>query len=238
MWVAAGDASGNVILRLADGKVVPLYGHSNEINAIASSRDGRFLATASQDGTARIWDASSGKQITVLQGDGAPLTAVQFGPGDGLVLTVDTRGFVRVWDTGIGEPLTVLQAPARGQADALGFTASGQEVYGVDVTMLSGASAQVTSVTALSWDARSGLLLHGTPLPGIAPVPVPCSAALASAHIDVSLGTLASGACKLPPPSPFTLAVPLPTAPALLLAERLVRGRDEPGRQVRRVSPR
>jgi WD40 repeat protein len=210
MWVAAGDASGNVILRLAEGKVVPLYGHSDGITAIASSRDGRFLATASQDGTARIWDASSGKQVTVLQGDGAPLAAVQFGPGDGLVLTVDNRGFVRVWDTGIGEPLTVLQAPARGQADALGFTAAGQEVYGVDVTTSSGASAQVTSVTALTWDARSGRLLHGTPLPGIAPVPVPCSAALASAHIDTGFGMLAGGVCKLPPPSPFTLAVPLP----------------------------
>jgi WD40 repeat protein len=128
MWVAAGDANGNVILRLADGTVVPLYGHSDGITAIASSQDGRFLATASQDGTARVWDASSGKQITALQGDGAPLTAVQFGPGDGLVLTVDARGFVRVWDTGVGEPLTVLQAPPRGQAVALGFTASGQEV--------------------------------------------------------------------------------------------------------------
>jgi WD40 repeat protein len=210
MWVTAGDASGNVILRLADGKVVPLYGHSDGINAIASSRDGRFLATASQDGTARIWDASSGKQVTVLQGDGAPLTAVQFGPGDGLVLTVDARGFVRVWDTGVGEPLTVLQAPARGQAVALGFATSRQEVYGVDLTTSSGASAQVTSVTALSWDARSGRLLRSTPLPGIAPVPVPCSAALASIHIAMGFATLAGGACKLPPPPPFTLAIPVP----------------------------
>lgn len=213
MWVAAGDANGNVILRLADGKVIPLYGHSDNITAIASSEDGRFLATASQDGTARVWDAGSGKQITVLQGDGAPLTAAQFGPGDGLVLTVDARGFVRVWDTGVGEPLTVLQAPARGQALAIGFTASGQEVYGVDLPMSSGASAQATSVAALSWNARNGRLLSETPLPGIAQVPVPCSAALASAHINVSFGPLAGGACNLPPPSPFALAVPLLRAP-------------------------
>jgi WD40 repeat protein len=209
MWVAAGDANGNLVLRLADGNVVPLYGHSNTITAIASSQDGRFLATASADGTARIWDASSGKQITVLQGDGAQLTAVQFGPGDGLVLTVDARGFARIWDTGVGQPLTVLQTPALGQALALGFAASGQEVYGVDVTTTSGAAAQVTSVTALSWDARNGRLLRSTPLPGIGQAPVPCSVALSRAHLSVSVGTLPGDDCGLPPPSPFTLAVPL-----------------------------
>src|SRR5262249_42972240 len=46
-WAAAGDANGNVLLRLAGGTVVPLYGHSDLISAIASSLDGRYLATVS-----------------------------------------------------------------------------------------------------------------------------------------------------------------------------------------------
>ena len=65
-WVAAGDASGNVLLRLAGGTVVPLNGHNDYISAIASSPGGRYLATASYDGTARIWDANNGRTISVL----------------------------------------------------------------------------------------------------------------------------------------------------------------------------
>ena len=83
-WVAAGDSRGDAILRLADGTSVPLYGHSAGITSIASSPDGRYLATASADGTARIWDAATGKQVATLGGNGSPaLTSVQFAPGSG-----------------------------------------------------------------------------------------------------------------------------------------------------------
>jgi WD40 repeat protein len=210
-WVAAGDAGGNVILRLATGTVVPLYGHSDVISAIASSPDGRYLATASIDGTARVWDASSGHAVTVLAGDGAALNDVQFGPGDGLALTVDQRGFVRVWDTGLGEPVTELSPAGHGQSIVTGFTASGTQVSGMNLTTSTGTAATVTSASVVTWDARSGRLIRRVGLPGIVPSTAPCSAKIQPATSTAGLNMMTpNGGCNLPPPSSLLLAVTVP----------------------------
>lgn len=210
-WVAAGDEAGNVILRLAGGTVVRLFGHSSAISAIVSSPDGRYLATASIDGTARIWDASTGQEVTDLDGDGAPLIGVQFGPADGLVLTVDERGFVRIWDTGLGQPVTTLQQPAQGQAVALGFARNGQQVVGAGLMTSTGPASQVTSASALTWNAQTGRLVRQVSLPGIADAGDPCSPTLKDD--EGSMGTLPmlnGSDCGIPPPPNLILAVTLP----------------------------
>ena len=83
-WVAAGDSQGHVMLRLADGTVLPLSGHSDNITSMTSSPDGRYLAIASADGTAQVWDAATGKLVSTLGGNGSPaLTSVGFSPDGG-----------------------------------------------------------------------------------------------------------------------------------------------------------
>ena len=168
------------MLRLADGTVLPLSGHSDRITSMTSSPDGRYLAIASADGTAQVWDAATGKLVSTLGGNGSPaLTSVGFSPNGRLVLTADNKGFVRVWDAGIGEPAAELAAPAHGTVVvSLGFTSSGSQVSGIDVDTSTGTNAAITSVAALTWSARTGQLERSLPLPGIAPTAVPCSAAL------------------------------------------------------------
>jgi WD40 repeat protein len=210
-WVAAGDERGNVILRTARGTVLPLIGHSSGITAIVSSADGRYLATAandsSSDGTTRIWDASSGQLVSVLEGG----DAVQFRPGDdGLALTVDTAGIVRVWDTGIGAPTVVLQAPAAGRAFPLQFSASGQSVDGVAVTTSTGPDPSVLSAAFVSWNARSGQVVRSVALPGIVLAPFPCSHGLKV----LDPGAVPIGQCDIPPPSRLALPVPVPVLSA------------------------
>src|SRR5215475_12959407 len=45
-----------------------LGGHDGAVNSAAFSPDGSQIVTASDDKTARIWDAASAKEITVLLG--------------------------------------------------------------------------------------------------------------------------------------------------------------------------
>jgi WD40 repeat protein len=196
-WIAAGDSRGDVILRLADRTVVPLSGHSARISSIASSPDGRYLATASDDGTAQVWNAATGQLVSTLGGTASPgLLSVQFAPDSRRVLTLDNQGFVRVWDAGIGEPAAELEPSAHGAPVALGFTNSGQQVSGIGVDMSTGTNAAITSVAALSWNARTGQLARSVPLPGITPVAIPCSAAMVNEGTPI----YTSSECRVPPP--------------------------------------
>jgi len=66
--------------------------------ALSFGKGGKVLASAGADGTVRIWDVESGKELQVLRGGGRPFHAVRFSP-DGTTLAVGGRdGNVRVWE--------------------------------------------------------------------------------------------------------------------------------------------
>jgi WD40 repeat protein len=45
-----------------------LSGHTDVVRSAAFSPDGRRIVTASDDQTARLWDAGTGKEIALLSG--------------------------------------------------------------------------------------------------------------------------------------------------------------------------
>ncbi|WP_137181275.1 c-type cytochrome [Roseomonas sp. AR75] len=81
-----------------------LEGHTEPVAALALSPDGRFLASAAWDGTARVWDLATGA-ARVLEGHQGNVNAVAFRP-DGIVATAGFDGTVRTWPE--GEPGLVL----------------------------------------------------------------------------------------------------------------------------------
>src|SRR5215213_7658942 len=62
-------------------------GHRRAIMDLSLSPDGRRLATASRDNTARIFDTASGKPLHVLRGHSAPLATATFSPAGDRVAT-------------------------------------------------------------------------------------------------------------------------------------------------------
>ncbi len=74
--------------------------HRGELQALAFSPDGRFLASTSNDGTAKIWDVADQRLRAVLIGHFRPLYAVVFAP-DGQTLATtgtDRDTSVILWD--------------------------------------------------------------------------------------------------------------------------------------------
>ncbi|MHC4503614.1 MAG: PA14 domain-containing protein, partial [Planctomycetota bacterium] len=86
---------------LRRGRVLhKLRGHSAKITSAAFSRDGRWVATASEDMTARIWQVASGLTARKLVGHASAVLDVSFSPDGRMVATASLGRSACIW----GEP--------------------------------------------------------------------------------------------------------------------------------------
>jgi WD40 repeat protein len=69
------------------------------VTSAAYSPDGARIVTASEDRTARIWDAATGKEITVLRGHERErsVTSAAFSPDGARIVTASMDGTARIW---------------------------------------------------------------------------------------------------------------------------------------------
>jgi len=99
------------------------------------SPDGKTIATASADKTARLWDTATGQEIMTLRGHEADIYAVAFSPDSRILVTGSADRTARVWRTerpSLGELIReacqrlarIEQAPQHCQAAALRTGAS------------------------------------------------------------------------------------------------------------------
>lgn len=73
-------------------------GHQGPVFGVAFSPDGRKIATASQDGTVRIWDTKTGQTVRTLTGHGGPVWTVIFSPDGRWVASAGYDNSIRLWD--------------------------------------------------------------------------------------------------------------------------------------------
>jgi hypothetical protein len=89
-----------------------LAGHRDWITSATYSPDGERILTASNDGTARLWSASSGDQVGTLRGHRGEVTAALFGDAGRRVVTAGLDGTAQVWDARTHRRLRALRPNA------------------------------------------------------------------------------------------------------------------------------
>ncbi len=158
-WNGAEPTDGNDWkLRLWDvptRNYVELEGHKGAIWAMAASRDGLKLATASHDSTIRIWDAKSHKTLRTLVGHEGPVYAVAMSPDGKLVLSGGADKSVRLWDAKTGRELSRFAGSAAA-VRAVALTPNGKYA-------LSGGNDTVLRVWELGAASRRPTTVAGQP---------------------------------------------------------------------------
>jgi WD40 repeat protein len=108
-------------------RAVRFPGHTDFVQRVSASADGRTLASSSTDGTIRLWDVATRKGRATLSGpDTHPAEwTVVFSPdGKTLAITGDTSGEIRLWDVAGGRELASLVGH-RGSVKCLAFSSDG-----------------------------------------------------------------------------------------------------------------
>lgn len=72
--------------------------HEKDINCVAISPNDRFIATSSQDKTAKLWDSTELNLLGVFRGHRRGVWSVRFSPVDQIVATSAADSTIRLWN--------------------------------------------------------------------------------------------------------------------------------------------
>ncbi len=85
-------------------RLLRLWFHDGPVRRAHFSRDGRYVVTASDDHTARVWDVRTGEPVGRPLRHGDAVLDAAFSPDGRFVATAGKDGTARVWAVGSGQP--------------------------------------------------------------------------------------------------------------------------------------
>ena len=136
----------NIVFAQEPKLVLPI-GHTQPVNYVQFSPDGKKIVTFSDDKTAKIWDVITGSILADLTGHTDYVKCGQFSPDGKKVVTASDDSTAKIWDAVTGKLLIDLKGH-KGYISTVQFSPDGKKV----VTASGDTTAKI-------WDAATGKLL-------------------------------------------------------------------------------
>jgi WD40 repeat protein/serine/threonine protein kinase len=127
-----------------------------KVNHVAFSPDGLRLVTASDDNTARIWDAVTGQPVSPPLQHTDKVNQASFSPDGKRVVTASNDSTAQVWDAETGQPVQRLLPEHSGHVRYAAFSPDGRRVVTVSYNPLARSRDMTVYATVRVWDASTG----------------------------------------------------------------------------------
>ncbi|WP_437978630.1 TIR domain-containing protein [Sorangium sp. So ce295] len=118
-------------VRMWTGEERTLSGHADWVNACAISPDAQRIVSASDDGTLKVWELSTGRLLSTLQGHAKGVNkgvkSCALSPDGQRVVSASGDGTLKVWELSTGRLLSTLQGHVHGVSDCA-ISPDGQRV--------------------------------------------------------------------------------------------------------------
>ncbi len=92
-------------------ELVTQSGHSDTVWACSFSPDGRFLASGSIDGTIKLWDVKTGKELKTFYGNSESILSLSFSPDGNILAGGSSYGAITLWSVTDGTVIREIKKP-------------------------------------------------------------------------------------------------------------------------------
>jgi WD40 repeat protein len=169
--VVTGDYHGKLIwwdgAANAPAPLRTLDAHDGWVRAVATSPDGRAVASCGNDHHIKLWSAVDGTPVTVLSGHESHVYNVAFHPREHRLVSCDLKGVVKDWDLWTGKVVRELDAKVLhkydtgfradiGGARGMEFSSDGSTLACTGITNVSNAFAGVGNPLVVHFDWKTG----------------------------------------------------------------------------------